>query len=131
MATVLIADDEASVRDVVKRILAIDGHHVIEASDGEEAMRKVRSDHPDLVMMDLFMPRKEGLETIRQLRSQFPDIKVIAISGGTPTHGMSFLELAKKLGADHTLAKPFGMQAVRDSVSELLETQQAEGHMVS
>ena len=126
MATVLIADDEASVRDIVKRILAIDGHHVIEAGDGEEAMRKIRSEKPDLVMMDLFMPRKEGLETIMQLRRSFPEVKIIAISGGNPTHGMSFLETAKKFGAMRTLAKPFGMQEMRDAVSELLDSQQAE-----
>ncbi len=126
MATVLIADDETSVREVVKRILAIDGHQVIEAGDGEEALRKIRSDKPDLVMMDLFMPRKEGLETIMQLRRSFPDIKVIAISGGNPTHGMSFLDLAKKFGAERVLAKPFGMQEIRDAVSELLDSQQAE-----
>ncbi|MEQ2009471.1 MAG: response regulator [Limisphaerales bacterium] len=120
MATVLIADDEQTVRDVVRRILEMDGHRVLEAVDGEEAMRKLRVEKPDLVLVDLFMPRKEGLETIMQLRRTFPDVKIIAISGGNPTHGISFLETAKRLGAHRTLAKPFSMETIRDTVAELL-----------
>ncbi len=104
----------------MKRILEMDGHRVIEAVDGEEAMRKLHVEKPDLVLVDLFMPRKEGLETIMQLRRTFPDVKIIAISGGNPTHGISFLDTAKRLGAHRTLAKPFSMETIRDTVAELL-----------
>lgn len=120
MAKILIADDEESVLEVVKRILAVDGHEVIEARDGEEAIRKIRAEKPELALIDLFMPRKEGLETIMQLHKSFPDLKIIAISGGNPTHGMSFLEMATRLGAHRTLAKPFSMEEVRNTVAELL-----------
>lgn len=120
MATILIADDEPSVRDVIRRILLVENHRVVEAVDGEDALRLVRAEKPELALVDLFMPRKEGLETIVQLRRQFPDLKIIAISGGNPTHGMSFLEIAAKLGAHRTLAKPFAMEAVLAAVAELL-----------
>jgi CheY-like chemotaxis protein len=120
MATILIADDEASVRDVIHRILLVDNHRVIEAVDGEETVRMVRAEKPELALVDLFMPRKEGLETIMQLRRQFPDLKIIAISGGNPSHGMSFLDIAKQLGAHRTLAKPFAMETVLSAVAELL-----------
>ncbi len=123
MAKILIADDEESVLEVVRRILAVDGHEVIEARDGEEALRKIRTDKPELAVIDLFMPRKEGLETIMQIRKSFPDLKIIAVSGGNPTHGMSFLELATRLGAHRTLAKPFSMQEIRDTIADLLAEQ--------
>lgn len=120
MAKILIADDEPSVLEVMRRILAVDGHTVIEARDGEEALRKIRAEQPDVALIDLFMPRKEGLETIMQLRKNFPDLKIIAISGGNPTHGMSFLETAARLGAHRTMAKPFSMEEMRDAIAELL-----------
>lgn len=124
MATILIADDEPSVRDVIRRILLVDKHRVLEAADGEEAVRLVRAEKPELALVDLFMPRKEGLETIMQLRRQFPDLKIIAISGGNPSHGMSFLDIAAQLGAHRTLAKPFAMEAVLTAVTELLTPSQ-------
>lgn len=124
MATILIADDEPSVRDVIRRILLVDKHRVLEAADGEEAVRLVRAEKPELALVDLFMPRKEGLETIMQLRRQFPDLKIIAISGGNPSHGMSFLDIAAQLGAHRTLAKPFAMEAVLAAVTELLAPSQ-------
>lgn len=120
MAKVLIADDEASVLEVMRRILQIDGHEVIEARDGEEALRKIRSEKPDVAVIDLFMPRKEGLETIMQLRKSSPELKIIAISGGNPTHGMSFLEMATRLGAHRTMSKPFSMEEMRNTVADLL-----------
>lgn len=120
MAKILIADDEESVLEVVRRILAVDGHEVIEARDGEEAIRKIRSEKPVLAVIDLFMPRKEGLETIIQLRKSHPELKIIAVSGGNPTHGMSFLEMANRLGAHRTMAKPFSMDELRNTVAELL-----------
>lgn len=120
MATILIADDEPAIREVIRRILLLDHHRVIEAGDGEEAIQLIRAEKPDLALVDLFMPRKEGLETIMQLRRQFPDLKLIAISGGNPTHGMSFLELAQRLGAHRTLAKPFAMQDVLSAVNGLI-----------
>lgn len=125
MATVLIADDEQTVRDVVRRILEMDGHRVLEAGDGEEAIRIVRVEKPELVLVDLFMPRKEGLETIMQLRRSFPEVKIIAVSGGNPTHGMSFLDVAMRLGAHRTLAKPFSMEMMRAAVTELLAAKPA------
>lgn len=120
MAKILIADDEPSVLEVMRRILAVDGHEVIEARDGEEAVRKIRTEQPALALIDLFMPRKEGLETIMQLRKNHPDLKIIAISGGNPTHGMSFLDMAARLGAHRTMAKPFSMEEMRNTIAEVL-----------
>jgi CheY-like chemotaxis protein len=120
MAKILIADDEPSILEVVNRALALDEHVVVTARDGEQALMMVRTEHPDLVLIDLFMPRKEGLETIMQLRKTNPELKIIAMSGGNPTHGMSFLEMAKRLGAHRALAKPFTITDLRTTVADLL-----------
>lgn len=120
MAKILIADDEESVLEMLKRVLAMDAHEVVVARDGEEAIRAIRTEQPDLAVIDLFMPRKEGLETIMQARKVFPKLKIIAISGGNPRHGMSFLEMATHLGAHRSLAKPFAVEEFRTMIAELL-----------
>lgn len=120
MAKILIADDEASVLEVVSRALALDEHMVVLAHDGEQAVMMARAEHPELALIDLFMPRKEGLETIMQLRKAYPELKIIAMSGGNPTHGMSFLEMATRLGAHRVLAKPFSIADLRTAVADLL-----------
>lgn len=120
MAKILIADDEASVLEVAGSALALDEHVVTMARDGEQALMMARAERPELVLIDLFMPRKEGLETIMQLRKAYPELKIIAMSGGNPTHGMSFLEMATRLGAHRALAKPFTIADLRATVADLL-----------
>jgi CheY-like chemotaxis protein len=67
------------------------------------------------------MPEKEGLETIIDLRREFPAVKIIAISGGGRTGNLNFLEVAKRLGAQRTLQKPFELQEMIAAVHELLQ----------
>ena len=75
---------------------------------------------PDLVISDIFMPRKEGLETISELRHKYPEVKIIAISGGGLPNHVDFLPTAELLGAIHTLSKPFGSAELLATVEELL-----------
>jgi CheY-like chemotaxis protein len=119
MALILVIDDVATMRELVRRMLR-GKHSVIEAEDGEVGIAMVEKQNPDLVITDLIMPKKEGLETIQQIRRSHPNIKVIAMSGHVRHDGESYLDAARKLGADAILAKPFLRAALLDVIDRLL-----------
>jgi DNA-binding response OmpR family regulator len=104
---ILVIDDEYLVRYTLARILRSDGHEVTTAADGERGMAAFRSGRPDLVITDIIMPRREGIETIRAMRQERPDAKIIAISGDPGVGDYDVLSIARKLGADDVLRKPF------------------------
>jgi CheY-like chemotaxis protein len=121
MTRILVIDDEASVRTLIRRILEGEGHLVHEAGDGEDGLAQLQSTPVDLVITDIFMPHKEGIETIRELRRQFPGAKILAISGGGKQSGLEPpLTEAKLFGAHDILAKPFTPQELLAVVSAAL-----------
>ncbi|MEN9573779.1 MAG: hypothetical protein RL514_1634 [Verrucomicrobiota bacterium] len=121
MAKILIVDDEEEFRFLLQRMLGIFGHEVMEVMDGDAAIACLRTFPAQVVIVDLFMPGKEGIETIIELRRRHPDLKVIAISGGVPNSGTTFLTLAQKLGAHRTLNKPFSADELLAVLSHLVE----------
>lgn len=80
---ILVADDEPQILDIVTRILDGAGHQVQTAIDGEEALRRVYETHPDLVLLDIRMPRKDGATVAQQLRDDpsTRDIPVVFLTG--------------------------------------------------
>lgn len=79
--TILLVDDEPSIRIISGALLTRAGYEVMVAADGFEALQKIREKVPDLVITDLRMPNMNGFELLAVLRSQFPQIPTIAISG--------------------------------------------------
>ena len=79
--TICIVDDEPGILNTLSSILEDEGYQVIVAKSGVEGMKIVRSDSPDLVILDIWMPEMDGLETLKRLRSQFPGILVVMMSG--------------------------------------------------
>lgn len=126
MARVLLIEDEELVRAMLRQALETAGYEVIEASNGRNGLSKYDASAPDIVVMDILMPEKEGIETIRDLRRNDPGIKILAISGGGRTGNMEFLKAAGALGASATLAKPFGMREFIEAVRSLLGAQQGQ-----
>ncbi|HXP32062.1 MAG TPA: response regulator [Stellaceae bacterium] len=121
MATVLVIDDDQQIRRMVVRVLARDNHEVIEASDGQEGLKLFNARHPALVITDILMPEKEGIETIREIRAVAPHVPILAMSGGGTSKAMVFLDVAKALGADSALSKPFRADELIDAVNKLLQ----------
>jgi CheY-like chemotaxis protein len=119
---ILVIDDDDQVRMLVRNMLERAGYEVASASDGDVGMQLMRQQPFDLVITDLYMPNKEGLETIVELKREFPHAQIIAISGGNPSAGMDYLEVAAKLGARKVLAKPIERETLLASVGELLDT---------
>ena len=120
MAKILLIEDEAVLRGLLVKLLNTLSHEVVEAGDGEEGLIKLKAEAFDLVLTDLIMPDKEGLETIQEIRKIRPDLKIIAMSGGGRGSGLDYLVLARQLGADQVLAKPFSHQDLNAAIVALL-----------
>lgn len=120
MASILIVDDDDAVLDVLSEMLRFAGHEATIAQNGRDALKWVSEGKFDLVITDLIMPEKEGLETITDIRAQSPETPIIAISGGGRVGPNDYLETAKLIGADASLAKPFARQELLSTVDSLL-----------
>ncbi len=117
---ILVVDDEEQMRSLIRQILEGCGYEVSEAPDGNVALWLFKEKPSDLIITDLIMPKKEGLETIMELKKDVPDVKIIAISGGGHGDKRQYLDMAKKMGADSTLAKPFEKEELLKAVKDLL-----------
>jgi DNA-binding response OmpR family regulator len=89
--------------------------------NGRFAAQIHRDDPADLIITDLFMPDTDGLEIIYQFRHEFPDVKIIAVSGGGSRGLVELLAVAKKMGAQRALMKPFAWEELLAAVQELLK----------
>ena len=121
MAQILLVEDEEQLRSMLRIVLEDAGHEVEEAGNGKEAEDSYRRRSAELLITDIVMPGEEGIETIIKFRNSFPDVKIIAMSGGGRTDAQNYLDLAKRLGADHTLAKPFSNGDLLTSVNLALQ----------
>jgi CheY-like chemotaxis protein len=126
MTVVLVIDDDAALRKMVGRILAMASYGVLEAENGEIGVALAAEKRPALVITDIYMPRKEGIETIRALRQHDPKIKIIAMSGGGLAQNTRFLRAACELGADAALEKPFRAVELLQAVHKLLAERGAD-----
>lgn len=117
---VLVVDDLSSLRSSLGKLLTSAGYEVILAAHGAEAARLWRERQPDLVILDMFMPEKDGIETIVELRAYSPGIPIIAMSGGGAYNQVDVLQAAGLLGAVATIEKPFAQQEMMDLVARAL-----------
>ncbi|KPJ83841.1 MAG: hypothetical protein AMS18_17185 [Gemmatimonas sp. SG8_17] len=120
MARILVVDDEAMVRDALKKILERDGHEVDQAANGQEAIQRYRENQADVVVADLFMPVMDGLEFISELQKEDPAAKIVAISGSVYRREPRFLQIAGRMGSVRTLVKPVTPEQLTAVVRELL-----------
>ncbi len=114
----LIADDEASIRGLVRVTLEGEGFDIFEAADGEAAMEIARAEHPKLILLDVMMPRLDGLEVCRRLKSD-PATKDIVIVLLTAMAQENDRERGLSAGADDYFTKPFSPLALLRMVEEV------------
>ncbi len=109
MKSILIVDDEASIRESLKGILQDEGFSTLFAQSGEEGLKIIRDESPDLVLLDIWMPGIDGMETLRRIREDHPEQLVIMMSG----HGtIETAVKATKLGAYDFIEKPLSLEKV-------------------
>lgn len=119
-ATVLLCDDEAVLRQLVRATLGVGEYRILEASDGDEALHLLREHRPDLVVLDMMMPGRSGLEVLRELRSD-SDLARTPVVMLTARAREADQEAAAEAGADRYLAKPFSPLELLSVVEDLLD----------
>ena len=112
---IVVADDDRDVRVMLKTLLELDGHEVMEAKDGDEAWKLCLEQQPSVVVADIQMPGIDGLELCRKIRQSkySPDIKVIVY-----TAGMATAEQARNAGCDEYFLKTDPLPRLRDKVRQ-------------
>ncbi len=122
MAKILLIDDDNNVVDVVKLTLEDAGNEVLVLPSGANWRTVANAEDIDLLITDIYMPDVDGLEVVRQASEHMPDLPILAISGGSSLVGLDGLHMAKLLGADATLDKPFRPHALLSEVGHLLSS---------
>ena len=119
MARILVVDDSPDIRRLLEVILTEEGHTVTSAADGDAALDAIVSDPPDLMLLDVMMPRKDGFTVLKELRSHGmrDSTKVLVLSARTAE--VDWLR-GYKLGADQYVTKPFDNDELIEKVNLLL-----------
>lgn len=117
---ILVADDDPGICRTLQIGLSKAGYDVVEARDGEEAIRHWRDEGADLVIADIYMPRKGGLQVIRELQAESPSTPVIAMTDGGRSKNLNPLNYSEVLGAVRTIAKPFTLEEMLAIVKQEL-----------
>lgn len=120
MARILIADDDPILRMTVVEFLGAEGHDVIEAVDGREALDMLASAPFDLLIVDMLMPNVDGLEVIMQLRKSGVALPILAISSGGRMDRSTLLRPAQIFGANQILPKPLLRSALVEATRSLI-----------
>jgi len=119
MVSILVIDDEETIRVLLRSALEAAGYEVTEAANGRIGLELYRHRPADLVITDIVMPKLNGLDMLLELTREFLHAKVIAISGAGGEKNV--LDVAKLLGARQTFQKPFSMPQLLDAVRYELE----------
>ena len=124
---ILVVDDEPAVREAVERALKLDGHDVRLACDGEEAMTLIDADAPDALVLDVLMPRVDGIQLCRRMRSRGDRTPVLML---TARDSIGDRVTGLDAGADDYLVKPFALEELLARVRALLRRSGAEDREV-
>ena len=124
-ARVLIADDASFMRQMIREIIEPEGYEVVgEATDGDEAVEQYESLHPDLVTMDIVMPKRSGIDAVKGIVAKDPDACVVMCSAlGQETLVMEALQA----GAKDFIVKPFKPDSVLATLDKVLEKTDEHG----
>lgn len=114
---ILCADDEESIQDLVSTHLMLQGFEVTTAADGEEAIGLLERESFDLVLLDIQMPKMDGLEVLRHIRIHHIDVRPIMLTGADD---LQVLDKCARWGAFDYLPKPYNFHELMDSIERVL-----------
>jgi CheY-like chemotaxis protein len=114
--TILICEDDENLRQLIRAVVG-SGYHIVEAEAGDEAVELAHEHHPDLIILDLMLPRMSGLEVLSSLREEAPpgNAHILVMSAWPNSE-----EPSKAAGADSFLSKPFDPDALTALINEVL-----------
>jgi len=116
---ILVVDDDSDAMEFLVKGLLRNGYEVVSACDGEEALAKIKTDDPDVILLDLVMPKLNGVEVLREVRRKFNDKwrPVIIVSAKTE---LESFKQCYGLDADHYLTKPCNMDNILRGIETML-----------
>ncbi|RJP29193.1 MAG: response regulator [Candidatus Omnitrophota bacterium] len=114
---ILVVDDEKEINETLSEVLTNRGHQMFSAFDGDEAIKIIKENNIDLVLLDMRMPKVDGIEVIKAIKQHSPKTRIMVITGYADT----FLQRAKELGVDGFFVKPVRLDAIIKRMRELLE----------
>jgi two-component system, NtrC family, nitrogen regulation response regulator NtrX len=116
--TILVVDDEESICQSLEGILSDEGYEVLTAKSGEEALKMIEEEQPDLILLDIWLPGIDGIDVLKNVKQEYPQIQVIMMSG----HGtIETAVKATKLGAFDFIEKPLSLEKVVLIVNHALD----------
>jgi DNA-binding response OmpR family regulator len=118
---VLVVEDDRSLCDFLRRGMEREGHHVDWAVDGDAALEKAGADHPDLILLDLNLPKRDGMEVLAEIRARHVDSAVLVLSG---RNDLQARVQCLDMGADDYLLKPFNFVELTARCRALLRRRQ-------
>ena len=118
---ILIADDEANIVISLEFLMKREGFEVLVANDGDEAVRRIRAERPDLVLLDVMMPKKSGFEVCQEVKAD-PALQGVRILMLTAKGRDTEVAKGLALGADAYMTKPISTRELVDRVRSLLES---------
>ena len=116
---ILITEDSPTILEILKSVLVEEGYEVIAASDGQQALNLAKTEKPDLMVLDLMLPKIDGYKVCRMLKfdEKYKDIPIIMLTART---NETDEKLGKEVGADAYIKKPFQPEVVIDEIKKLL-----------
>lgn len=117
---ILVVEDNQDNREMVVKVLKFNGYQVVEAVDGEEAIEKAKAEHPDLILLDIFLPKMDGYEATRRLKgdTSLRNIPIIALTA----HAMKgSMEEALAVGCDGYISKPIDVRELPKQIQHFLK----------
>jgi DNA-binding response OmpR family regulator len=120
MAHILVAEDERDIRELINFTLSFAGHQITQAANGEEAVTKAQEINPDLIMLDVRMPRMTGYEACRQMKGidDLKDVPVVFLSAKGQD---SEIAMGMEAGAVAYIIKPFAPDELAQRITEILQ----------
>ena len=125
---ILVVDDNTDSRDLLRKLLELEGYTVLTARDGSEGLDVISAERPDLVVTDVSMPNINGLSMIQAIREnqRSGNVPIVALTAYT-----SLREKAIETGANRAMAKPFNYDSFLEHISQLLDDEQVKVHTLS
>ena len=108
--TILYIEDNLDNRTLIRRVLMAEGYNVLEAGYAGEALELLKTEHPDLILMDINMPDMDGFTLMAEIKTRYPDIPIILITGFSATEAK---KIAFEKGANAFVAKPFRLKDLK------------------
>jgi CheY-like chemotaxis protein len=119
--TILIVEDEPKNQKLTRDLLKISGYETIEAVDGKQGVEKAKSAKPNLILMDIMMPKMDGYSACREIKADQSTKNIPVVMLTAVGYDLN-KKLAKQMGADGYVTKPFSRQQLIDAISPLLAT---------